>query len=227
MKEHSAIKNTKDLFASFPEDIQTRLGREMHIQTCEPGEAIFVQGAPATAIYVVMHGRVKIARVTPDGHESILCVRQPGEYFCPVPVLDGGSQLGSAIAMTDVTFLWMERNEFHGLCRQCPQLLASVQGDCLAEVRYLLDRLETFSFRNVTERLALALLEEIRHQRVDGNGPIELNMIQQELAGLVGASRESVSRSLQRLKQAGILELHRGRVRVLDVEKLRKISAVE
>ena len=227
MKVPPAIMDTQRLFASFPEEIQNRLRSEMHVQTCEPGEPVFFQGAPATAIYVVMHGRVKISRVTPDGHESILCVRQPGEYFCPVPVLDGGSQLGSAIAMTDVTVLWVERDKFHALCRQYPQLLASVQGDCLAEVRYLLNRLETFTFRNVTERLALALLEGIRHQRASGEDPIELNMIQQELAGLVGASRESVSRSLQRLKQAGILELQRGRVRILDLERLRKIAAFE
>jgi CRP-like cAMP-binding protein len=215
------------LFAHFPQEIQATLRSEMHIQTFAPGESVFHQGTPATAIYAVVRGRVKIARVTPDGYESILCVRQAGEYFCPVPVLDGKVQLGTAIAMTEVTVLWVESETFHALCRECPQLLSAVQGDCLAEVRYLLNRLETFAFRNIKERLAITLLDEIRHQRADENDPIELSMIQQELAGLVGASRESVSRNMKQLERDEIVELHRGKVRILDLRKLRKISTIE
>jgi len=215
------------LFANFPIEIQAKLRSAMHTQTFAPGEPVFHQGTPATAIYAVGRGRVKIARVTPDGYESILCVRQAGEYFCPVPVLDGNAQLGTAIAMTEATILWMECETFHALCRECPQLLSSVQGDCLAEVRYLLNRLETFAFRNIKERLAIALLDEVRHQRADEKDPIELSMIQQELAGLVGASRESVSRSMKQLERDGIVELHRGKVRILDLEKLRKATTIE
>lgn len=199
----------------------------MHLQTFESGEPVFHQGTPATAIYAVVRGRVKVARVTPDGYESILCVRQGGEYFCPVPVLDGKAQLGTAIAMTETTVLWVERDTFHALCRECPQLLSSVQGDCLAEVRHLLNRLETFAFRNIKERLAIALLDEVRHQRADEKDPIELSLIQQELAGLVGASRESISRNMKQLERDEIVELHRGKVRILDLKKLRKISAIE
>ena len=199
----------------------------MHVHTFESGEPVFHQGTPATAIYVVMRGRVKVARVTLDGYESILCVRQAGEYFCPVPVLDGKAHLGTAIAMTEATVLWVESDSFHALCRECPRLLSSVQGDCLAEVRYLLNRLETFAFRNIRERLAITLLDEVRHQRADENNPIELSMIQQELAGLVGASRESVSRSLKQLEHDETVELHRGKVRILDLKKLGKIAAIE
>jgi CRP-like cAMP-binding protein len=199
----------------------------MHVQTFEPGEQVFQQGTPATAIFVVLRGRVKVARVTPDGYESILCVRQSGEYFCPVPVMDGKAQLGTAIAMTDVTVLWLGCESFLDVCRECPQLLSTVQGDCLAEVRYLLNRLETFAFRNIRERLAITLLDEIRHQRTEENAPIELSILQQELAGLVGASRESVSRSLKKLEHDGIVELHRGKVRIPDLKKLRRIAASE
>ncbi|MEW6716960.1 MAG: Crp/Fnr family transcriptional regulator [Chloroflexota bacterium] len=221
------MMDTQRLFAHLPEEIQTKVRSVMHVQTLEPGESIFHQGAPATAIYVVASGRVKVARVTPDGYESILCVRRSGDYFCPVPVLDGKAQLGTAIAMTEATLLWVECEAFHALCRECPQLLATVQGDCLAEVRYLLNRLETFTFRNIKERLAIALLDEIRHQHAEASGPIVLSMTQQELAGLVGASRESVSRNLTQMGQDGIVELRRGKVRILDAEKLRKIVAIE
>ena len=219
--------DTQRLFAHFPEDIQTRLRSAAHVQTFEPGEPIFHQGMPASAIYAVMRGRVKVVRVTPDGYESILCVRQSGEYFCPVPVLDGKAQLGTAIAMTETTILWLQSDVFHALCREYPQLLSTVQGDCLAEVRYLLNRLETFAFRNIRERLAISLLDEVRHQRIAENVPIVLHMTQLELAGLVGASRESVSRMLAQMEQDGVVELRRGKVCICDLGKLRKIASFE
>lgn len=215
------------MFAHFPDEIQAKLGNVTHLQNFAPGEPIFHQGTTATAIYAVVRGRVKIARVTPDGYESILCVRQAGEYFCPVPILDGNAQLGTAIAMTEVTVLWMERETYHVLCREYPQLLSSAQGDCLAEVRHLLNRMEIFAFRNIKERLAIALLDEIRHQRTDEKDPIEVHMRQQELAGLVGASRESVSRSLKQLERDEIVKLLRGKIRILDLEGLRKITIIE
>lgn len=146
------MADTQQLFAHFPEEIQTKLRIVMHVQTYEPGESIFHQDAPATAIYVVVSGRVKVVRVTPDGYESILCVRRTEDYFCPVPVLDGKAHLGTAIAMTEVTLLWVEVEKFRALCSEYPQLLASVQGDCLGEVRYLLNRLEAFSFHNIDRK---------------------------------------------------------------------------
>ncbi len=219
--------DTQRLFAHLPKEIQTKLHSVMHVQTFESGEPIFHQGATASGIYAVIHGRVKIVRVTPDGYESILCVRQPGEYFCPVPVLDGKPQLGTAIAMGEVTILWVECQKFHALCREHPQLLSTVQGDCLAEVRYLLNRLETFAFRTIRERLVITLLDEVRHQHAEVKEPIVLKMSQQELAGLIGASRESVSRSLKRLEREGMIELSRGKVRILNLEKLSRVAAIQ
>lgn len=220
------MRDMQRLFVHLPQEVQVKLRSAMHVQTFEPGEPIFHQGSQASGIYAVIHGRVKITRVTPDGYESILCVRQTGEYFCPVPVLDGKPQLGTAVAMGEVTVLWVECQEFHALCREHPQLLSTVQRDCLAEVRYLLNRLETFAFRAIRERLAIALLDEARHQRAEGNKPIVLKMSQQELGGLIGASRESVSRSLKRLEREGIVEIGRGKVRILNQEKLSQIANI-
>lgn len=81
-----------------------------------------------------------------------------------MPLLDGGGHLGRAVAITDVTLFSVERNEFMQLCQESPELLSVVQGDCLFEVRHLLNRLETFTFRNVRERLAITLLNETRRR---------------------------------------------------------------
>ena len=151
-------------FANLPSNIETRLRNALNVRSFKAGESIFLQGASPNAVYLVANGRVKIDRVTQEGHESILCMRGSGDYFCPVPLLDGGEHLGRAIAVTDVTLFWVERDEFMDLCQDSPELLSVVQGDCLFEVRHLLHRLEAFAFRSVRERLAITLLNETRRR---------------------------------------------------------------
>lgn len=175
----------------------------LHERKFALGEQIFAQDTPTMAIYLVVNGRVKITRVTREGFESILCLRQTGEYFCPVSVLDKGPQLGTAYTMSEATLLWAEREAFCALCETNPEPLSMVQGTCLAEVRYLIHRLEAFTFRNVRERLAIALLAESNRQRQNGEPADEVRLTQQELAGLIRASRESFSRTLKCLNVKG------------------------
>ena len=222
-----SLKQKKEPLLSFdqlPSDIERRLRGSLRAYTYSAGETIFLQEAPAEAIYLVAHGRVKVVRVTPEGYENILCVRGPGDYFCPVPLLDGGSQLGSAIAMSDVTLFSCERSEFNSLCQDSPELLATVQADCISEVRHLLNRLEAFAFRSIKERLAITLLDQRRYQQAHNAPANEIHLTQKELAALVGASRERVSRILKQLEREGVVSLGRGRVSLRDVKHLKRMA---
>lgn len=211
-------------FSNLPPQIETRLRNALNVRNFSAGEAIFLQGAPPTAIYLVANGRVKIDRVTQEGHESILCMRGSGDYFCPVPLLDAGEHLGRAIAVTDVTLFWIERDEFMDFCQDSPELLSVVQGDCLFEVRHLLNRLEAFAFRSVRERLAITLLNETRRRGTADSPATQLEITQQELAGLVGASRESVSRTLKQMERNDILFTARGRITINNRMQLESLA---
>ncbi len=211
-------------FDGLPEPVLERLSDMLKFKAFAPGEQIFVQGTEPSAIYFLIEGHVKTVRVTPEGYESILCVRRPGEFFCPVTVLDGGPELGTAIAMTEVRALYADRDEFVALCNESPELLAIVQGACLTEVRDLIRRLEVFAFRSVRERLAFAILTESRRQADSSGNPNELRLTRQELGALVGASRESVSRTLVQLERDGVVELGRGIVIIRDRRKLEKLA---
>lgn len=211
--------NTASFFSTLAPEIQEVLRPLVRIRHFETGQAIFFQEEPVEAIYIVGRGRVKVVRVTPDGDETILCIRQAGEYFCPVPLLDGKGQLGTAFAITPVDILFIERQAFLAVCKEHPELLAIVQSDCLTEVRYLLHRLETSFHRSLRERVIMALLDALHTQNVHGNqGTILLT--HQELANLTGGSRENVSRVLKGLERMGILQLQRGKIRVLDRSRL-------
>jgi CRP-like cAMP-binding protein len=212
-------------FTSLPPEVESKLRKQLNVRTFSTGEAIFLQGAPPNAVYLVASGRIKVVRVTPEGYESVLCVRGPGDYVCPVPLLDGGDHLGSAFAMTNATLFWVGRETFLEICQESAELLAVVQRDCLSEVRRLLNRLEAFAFRSVRERLALTLLDERRYSKTSTPGVNEVRLTQQELAGLIGASRESVSRVLKQLEKRGIVTLARGKVTIKDLERMQKIAS--
>ena len=98
-----------------------------------------------------------------------------------------------------------------------------MQKDCLLEVRRLLGRMESFAFHSVKDRVAITLLDESQRQAQFGGSLNELRITQQELAGLVGASRESVSRTLSKMEDEGIVETLRGRILIRDRQKLQML----
>ncbi|MCP4426080.1 MAG: Crp/Fnr family transcriptional regulator [Chloroflexi bacterium] len=210
-------------FANLPPEIEAELRNHLRVFSFAAGESVFIQGASPKAVYLVANGRVKVVRGTPEGHESILCVRGAGDYFCPVPLLDKGRHLGTAVAITDVTLFSVEQEIFRDLCDRSPELLSVVQGDCLSEVRHLLNRLEVFAFRTVKERLAITLLDELSHQQ-PLNHHNELRLTQKDLAGIVGASRESVSRVLKKFERDNIVKLGRGRLQLRNLDQLRRLA---
>lgn len=212
------------LFSTLAPEIREALRPLVHVRHFEAGQAIFFQDELVDAIYIVGRGRVKVVRITPDGDEIILCIRQAGEYFCPVPLLDGRGHLGSAFAITPVEILCIERRSFLDLCKKYPELLTIVQSDCLGEVRYLLHRLETSFHRGLRERVIIALLD-VFYSRNAGATPGQgvIFLTHQELAGLSGISRENVSRVLKGLERMGILRLQRGKIHILDASRLSRV----
>ena len=222
---HPSIGQLIRVFGNLPRNCLLRLQEIFFVKHYRSGEAIFLQGDRGHAIYFTMEGRVKIERVSPEGHPCILCMRSAGETFCPVPLLDRGAQLGTAWAVTDVTLFWGESRDFNAVAQNCPALLSVVQQGCLMEVRRVLGRMELVAFRPVKERVAVALLDELQRQAyVADDGVWELRITQQELAGLVGASRESVSRALARLEDKGLVETLRGRVLIRNRAGLEQIA---
>jgi len=210
-----------------PEQIDAELVAVMrpHMDevTFRAGTQIFTQDVLADDLYIVYAGRTKIVRVTSDGNELILCMPGPGEPFCPVTLLDGGPQLGTAFAVSNVTLLHCNRRDFDAICEAHPEVLSAVRGACLGEVRRLAQRLELRSFSNLTKRLAALMLDATRMQAQQGGALELLNITQQNMADIIGASRERVSTVLAEWRDAGIVQTRRGGVSILRRDELDKL----
>jgi len=214
----------RSLLEMLQPDTREKLLSILKKKSYAAGEQIFPQGAPPSAIYFVVSGQVKVARTPPDGHEIILCMPGAGDSFCPVTVLDGGPQLGMAQAVTDTEVLRVDSRQFLSLCHEHPQLQASIQQACLGEVRRLIQRIELLSFRTLRQRLATVLLHNVRRQPSGPCRSAELRITQQELAQMVGGSRESTSRLLALWERGGTVKLGRGRVTIIDPDRLEALS---
>jgi len=200
------------LLESLDPVVQSSLRGIMHEVSFPAREQIFAQGDPASSLYIVVSGRVKVMRVTSDGSEMILCMLGPGGCFCPLPILDGGSQLGMAQAATDVTLLCAKAADFRKFCHTHPQLADALTQTCLQDMRRLVSRLELITFKSLKKRLATVLLEQSFPVQTGYTTLDEIHLTQQELAQLVGVSRESVSHLLAMWEREDLLIQKRRRV---------------
>jgi len=172
----------------------------------------------------VISGRVKVVRVTSDGHEMILCMIGPDGCFCPLSVMDDGLQLGMAQAATDVTLLSVKAAEFRKFYQNNPQLADRMMKTCLHDMRRLVERLESLTFENLKRRLARILLEKSVAVPIDHTTQDEIHLTQQEIAQLIGVSRESVSHLLAVWEKENALVLKRGRVIISHRDILEQLA---
>ncbi|MCX6002929.1 MAG: Crp/Fnr family transcriptional regulator [Chloroflexi bacterium] len=214
--------DTLSFMMRLPPDIRAVLSGIMHEVTFKTGEQIFTQDELHSDFYIVVTGRIKIVFTGDDGHEVTLCMPQSGETFCVASVLDGGPQLGTAYAMTDVRLLSAQPNEFNALCKKYPQLLSLAQQYCFEELRQIIKRLETATFHSVEMRLAGVLLGKDFSGLTNHSSIGELHITHQELADLIGTSRETVSRVLEIWRQKGLVVLKRGYIIINRRDELER-----
>jgi len=185
-------------------------------------EVVFVKGAPADALYLVVRGRVGIESSSVDGHVLAHRSIEPGEVFGEIGMLDGGERTASASAEVDGTELLVIRrvlfDEFLGLHPHVARALLVVLARRLRSTSNLL---EDTLFRGGLSRVARRLLESARS--TNGQVP-RVDLTQEEIGNRAGLSRVSVNAQLKRLKALGLVELEPGRVRLTDMAGLSAIA---
>ena len=168
----------------------------------------------------VLSGSIRISTTSPQGREIVLAILQAGEIFGEMALLDGGDRAADAIAMSDCELLVVDQRDFIPFLKS--------RGDlCIALLRLLSRRLrrtdelvEAAMFERLESRLAKALIQLAGSGNEAGSG-VQLEVSQHDLSVLVGASREKVNRQLGTWQRAGLLELGKRRVSILDVNGLK------
>jgi CRP/FNR family transcriptional regulator, cyclic AMP receptor protein len=215
MPVDGAILHTMPRFESLPPATLSDLATALEERSYRPGQYIVFEDDPRHGLFVILEGRVRLARTAADGREQVLDIVGPGELFNLVPLVDVGPAPATARAMAPTRC-------FHLPAAALPRLLAAhsdlallLLRDLAAQVRDLAVLLEDLAFRTVRARLARILL----HEAADGTAALT----HQELAARAGTVREIVGRTLRQMADEGLVELARGHVLVLDVAGLQRL----
>lgn len=187
------------------------------------GVRVFHEGDDSDACYVVRSGDLRVTREHSDGRAIALATLGPGEIVGELAMLDGEVRSASVEALTDVELLAIAARDMRALLERNPEITAKLVVALTRRVRETNERVARQSFQTVPSRVAGVLSQLASEAGSDGAGRdgVTIRMNQADLAQLAGTSRESVSRFLAVLERAGVVRVGRGRVTVLETQRLR------
>ena len=217
------------LFEHLTPDECQRLESRSRARAFPRRSTIYFPDEPGKSVLLLTRGQVKIMALTPDGREMIFAFIEPGELFGELAVLDDAPRNEHAEAVEDSHALAIPRDELLWLMGRRPDIALSITKLIGLRLRRIENRLRNTLFRSTRERTVAVLLELLgSHGRAaGGRWEIGLRLSHQEMANLIGATRESVTLTLGQLQKEGLIEVNRRRIVVLDRERLAAEAAGE
>jgi CRP-like cAMP-binding protein len=212
----AGVLDGTDLFASLPPDVRARLGERARTVLLGRGDLLFRKGDDARHLYLVTEGRVAVAAHASDGRESVVAVLGPGSLLGEMPLFDDGPRSADARALTRAEVVALDFDDLRDALAHHPEALWEVVRLFARRLRATDEALTDAMFLDVPGRTAKRLLE-----LAGDEDEFEMPLTQEELAGVVGASRERVNRALATFVKLRWLEISgRTRYRVLERDQL-------
>ena len=205
-----------ELFSALPPEVREHLARRSRTLHLDRGDLIFRKGDEARHLYLIREGRVAIAAHAADGRESVVAVLGPGSLLGEMPLFDDGPRSADARALTPASLVALEFGELRDALADHPEALWEVVRVFARRLRATDEALADAMFLDVPGRTAKRLLE-----LAGADDEFDMPLTQEELAGVVGASRERVNRALSTFVKLEWLEVSgRSRYRILRREEL-------
>jgi CRP/FNR family cyclic AMP-dependent transcriptional regulator len=212
------------LFAELDDASAEALEKAMGSLRLSKGEILFREGQTEDRLYVVVAGKIKLGRSGSAGRENLLAVLGPGQMFGELSVFDPGPRSSTATAVTAAEVRTLEHDELMGWIEDHPEVARALLGQLAARLRRTNDVVADLVFSDVPGRVAKQLLELARRfgDRKDDGVHVHHDLTQEELAQLVGASRETVNKALADFAARGWIRLEPRSVTLLDVERVER-----
>ena len=206
-----------ELFSAFSDAVLERIQSAATAVECDRNFVLFQEGSEARELFVVKTGRVAIGRRSADGRESLVALMEPGDLFGEMPLFDDGDRSASARALERSVVLRIPYEPVRRALDEDPHLLWNVVSLLAQRLRSTDDALVDAVLLDVTGRTAKRLLELAGEA-----SEFQLPITQEELAGLVGASRERVNKSIAAFIRLGWIEQLDRRYRIVQRDRLEQ-----
>jgi CRP/FNR family cyclic AMP-dependent transcriptional regulator len=189
-----------------------------------PGQVVFLRGDPTDGLYGVLAGSVLIVVDSTEGKELVLNKHGAGEFFGEVSLLDGAARSATAVAYEPSKLVHLGRDRLLDFLRRRPEAMLRIVEMLCARMRRVTHLVEDSIFLDVATRLARQIVALAGARRpADGNLAATLHLTQNDLARMLGVSREFVGKQLTQWRDAGIVELGRRRLTIRDAGALERL----
>ena len=202
-------------FQGVSETFLEALASQTQLYRFDAGETLFWEGDPCLGLYILQQGSVKLYKLSPQGRELIITVFEDDASFNEVPVFDLLDNPVNVGAVLDTQVWLIDAESLRQVVVNHPEAAQKIIINLSQNLRMLVKKVAEMTFYPVTARLA-RLLHDLPPEHLSGTD----RLTQDDLASRVGTVREVVARSLKELENRGAIEIERGKIKILDKDKL-------
>lgn len=189
-------------------------------------DIIFIEGDQYKGFYILLSGTVKIYKISFEGKESILHLIKPNESFGEVPLFEGGNYPVNAQVISDSELLFVPHKEFVQLIKKNPTICFNMLVGFSKKMRRLTQKVEELSTKEVTNRFARYLLEEIKKSGTE-NLPepfVKITISKKNIASYIGTITDTLSRLQRKLQDERIIRVSGKSIFILDLKKIKVLA---
>jgi CRP/FNR family transcriptional regulator len=213
------------LFSELSDEQLSKIAILVRDRNYQRGQFVFIEGEPGQSLFMLKQGLIKLTKRSEDGREHILHFVHPGQIFAEVILFGDGSYPATAEVQQESVIGAIANNEMEQLIKDNPEIAVSMLHIMSRRLRIAQDRAMNLALNDVRRRLIYVLLDLATENGSKTSKGIEINLAltNQELANMVGTSRESANRIINDLKKNGALEINRQQIIITDKKKLRDL----
>lgn len=215
------------LFAGLKEEDLKRIRAIASLRQLEKKGVLFSDGEEAKGFYVILSGRVKLFKVSPEGKEQILHIVSAPDAFAEAALFLEGTYPAFAEAMTDCQLLYFPKRDFVQLIEKNPQLSINMIVTLSQYLRRFASLVEELSLKEVSSRIAKYIIDLSMRSSKEGKNPkeVELDLSKTQLALKLGTISETLSRTLAKMKAKRIIDVKKNKIIILNREALEELAS--
>ncbi len=224
MSQPDDVLKETPLFEALSDEDSSALRSGIIDVNLDRGERLFAEGDAGDKLYIILSGKIKLTKAAPDGRENLLSVHGPGEMFGELSLFDPVPRTSSATAVVNARLAGLAHDDLRTWLSTRPEVAMHLLQALAQRLRRINEVKADLVFTDVPGRVAKALLDLAERFGVPTPDGLQVNhdLTQEELAQLVGASRETVNKALADFAARGWIQLAAKSVLVTDTDRLRK-----
>ncbi len=223
MKKHNELRSTP-LFQGLSEDLLETISRKALLRTYRAGEAVVNEEDPVRSLSVVLDGQVKLSKSSAEGREQTLTLLGPGDPFGLCTAFASNDFPASAVTLKKTTILTIPGSAVEDIVRQEPMLLLNIIRVLSLRLKETMRLVEALALKEIPQRVASFILHDLAKQDTGSQCSLELAITHRELAKIIGATPEALSRALKKMSEDGLLRVDGRMITVYDRKALKELA---